>query len=88
MSYIESMSASDFKAKCLDVLDRVGDGEMSQVAITKRGRVVAMLVPAVPPTLASLHGFMRGSVVVPEEVDLTDAVCADALSAEDGLLHG
>jgi len=39
------MPASEFKAKCLALLDRVhNDGET--VTITKRGRVVARLVPA------------------------------------------
>ena len=39
------LSASEFKSRCLAVLDRVRDrGEA--VTITKRGRVVARLVPA------------------------------------------
>lgn len=39
------ISASDFKARCLALIDRVHDrGE--PVVITKRGRVVARLVPA------------------------------------------
>ena len=38
------MAAAEFKAKCLAVLDRVYErGET--VTITKRGRVVARLVP-------------------------------------------
>ena len=39
------LSASEFKATCLAILDRVHEtGE--PVTITKRGRVVARLVPA------------------------------------------
>lgn len=39
------ITASDFKARCLALIDRVHDrGE--PVVITKRGRVVARLVPA------------------------------------------
>ena len=38
------MSATEFKAKCLAVLDRVHSRRES-VTITKRGRVVARLVP-------------------------------------------
>ena len=39
------LAAAEFKAKCLALLDRVHDrGEA--VTITKRGRVVARLVPA------------------------------------------
>jgi len=39
------MAAAEFKAKCLSVLDRVRERGES-VTITKRGRVVARLVPA------------------------------------------
>ena len=39
------MPAAEFKAKCLALLDRVGNEGMT-VTITKRGRVVARLVPA------------------------------------------
>jgi len=39
------IAASEFKAKCLALLDRVSeDGQ--PITITKRGRVVARLVPA------------------------------------------
>ncbi len=82
------MSATDFRAKCLDVLDRVENRELNQMAITKRGRVVAILVPAEPQAASALHGFMRGSVVVPEGFDLTEAVLEDRFGAEHGLLHG
>ena len=40
-----TLSATDFKARCLNILDRVKtQGET--VTITKRGRIVARLVPA------------------------------------------
>ncbi len=39
------LAAAEFKAKCLSLLDRVHErGE--PITITKRGRVVARLVPA------------------------------------------
>lgn len=42
------LAASEFKARCLALLDRVhDDGE--PITITKRGRVVARLVPAGDP---------------------------------------
>ena len=37
------MNATEFKAKCLALIDRAARGE--EVRITKRGRVVARLVP-------------------------------------------
>ncbi len=74
----ETLTATEFKAKCLQILDRLGAGEVERVAVTKRGRVVAILTP--PPPLANevrkLHGFMRGSVVIPPGIDLTEAVQA------------
>jgi prevent-host-death family protein len=42
-----TMSASEFKAKCLDVLDRIRSKELERVVVTKRGLPVAVLVP--PP---------------------------------------
>lgn len=37
------VNVTEFKAKCLSFVDRVGKGE--EVTITKRGKVVARLVP-------------------------------------------
>jgi prevent-host-death family protein len=37
------VNATEFKAKCLALIDRAARGE--EVRITKRGRVVARLVP-------------------------------------------
>jgi len=39
------LSASEFKAKCLALLDQVGAGG-EPVTVTKRGKVVARLIPA------------------------------------------
>lgn len=41
----KTIAAAEFKAKCLAIIDRVHDRGES-VTITKRGRVVARLVPA------------------------------------------
>jgi prevent-host-death family protein len=40
-----NIGAAEFKAKCLALLDQVRDKGQS-ITITKRGRVVARLVPA------------------------------------------
>src|SRR5216117_2789015 len=56
-----NVNATEFKAKCLALIDRVAKGE--EVRITKRGRVVARLVAdadsAEKPWLA-----LRGTIVV------------------------
>jgi prevent-host-death family protein len=82
------LSASEFKAKCLEILDRVGRHELAQVVITKRGVAVAVLVP--PPAAVEverLHGFLRGSFVIPPDIDLTAPVADEALAADEGEIH-
>jgi prevent-host-death family protein len=83
------VSASEFKAKCLDILDRIRSKEWERVVVTKRGVPVALVVP--PPAdageVARLHGFLRGSVVVPPEIDLTAPVSEEAFAADEGVIH-
>jgi antitoxin (DNA-binding transcriptional repressor) of toxin-antitoxin stability system len=84
------VSATEFKAKCLDLLDRVGSAEMQALRITKHGRVVAMLVPALDktPDIAALHGCMADSIIIDPNLDLTAPVLDEPLSAGQGVLHG
>lgn len=86
---MDTVSATEFKARCLDLLDQVGARRTGPLGITKRGKVVALLVPPATPEEAvqGLHGFLRGSVAVPEEVDLTAPVLDEPLDAEEGRLH-
>ena len=83
------ISATEFKAKCLDILDRVNSGEVDRVTITKRGRPVAVLSPAqeTGADFESLFGFMRGTVIIPEGFDLTAPVIEGPFDAEEGKLH-
>ena len=86
---METVSASEFKAKCLDLLDQVSTGRIGRLGITKHGRIVAVLVPPASSEDAAqqLHGFLRGSVLVPEGLDLTAPVLDEPLNAERGSLH-
>jgi len=53
------ISASQFKAKCLELMNRVHEfGE--EILITKRGKVVAKLCP-VSPVSADSFGCMKDS---------------------------
>ena len=63
--------------------------QVESVAITKRGKVVALLVPPPdePAAVRQLHGFMRGTVVTPPGIDLTEPVLDEAFSAAEGELH-
>jgi len=82
-------TATEFKAKCLDFLDRVGQPDMESLSITKHGKVVAVLMPPPPDQGAvdDLHGFLRGSVTMPDGVDLTMPILDGSFSAADGDLH-
>jgi antitoxin (DNA-binding transcriptional repressor) of toxin-antitoxin stability system len=78
---IETISASEFEAKCIDILDRLASGELERVVVTKGGRAVAALIRPDDATanVCRIHGFMRGSVVIPSDLDLT----APALDESD-----
>jgi prevent-host-death family protein len=83
------MTATEFKAKCLEILDQLSAREIETLTITKRGKPVAVL--SAPDTeadsLRRLHGSMRGSVIVPDGFDLTAPVLDEALDADNGILH-
>lgn len=86
---METITATEFKAKCLEILDRLGAHEIEKLTITKRGKPVAMLVApeSREQAVRNLSGFMRGSVLGLENVDLTAPVLDEAFDAESGILH-
>jgi prevent-host-death family protein len=89
MAATQTISATEFKAKCLGILDQLARHELERVIITKRGETVAVLLPPQPEpqTAADIWGFMRGSVIIPEGFDLTEPVLDEPLDAELGILH-
>ena len=78
-----TVSATDFKTRCLALMDevaRTGD----EIVITKHGKVVAKLVAPVQ-SLPSAYGWMTGTIlpgaklVEPEDVwDLDASILPDA----------
>jgi hypothetical protein len=40
-----------------------------------------------PAAAEQLHGFLRGSVVIPPGIDLTDPVAEEAFAAQEGEIH-
>jgi len=90
MGTTETISASEFKAKCLKILDRLAGRELDRVVITKRGTPVAVLLPPEQPADAvrDIYGFMRGSVTIADDVDLTAPVLDEPFTADNGDLHG
>ncbi len=56
------ISAAQFKARCLKLMDEVARTR-EPIVITKRGRPVAKLVPADPERRKPLFGCMAGTVI-------------------------
>ena len=59
------IAAGAFKARCLDLMDRVRETGAEYV-ITKHGRPVAKLVPVVEAVRQPLFGSMKGTVLAYE----------------------
>ena len=80
----ETISASEFKAKCLEILGQLGSRKLTRVTITKHGRPVAILTPPdeAAETVQRLHGFMKGSVVGLGDIDLTEPILDEPFSTE------
>jgi prevent-host-death family protein len=79
---MKQIGASDFKARCLAILDEVArTGEPVQVL--KRGKVVARLVPALEPDAEHPQSTLAGSVTILGDV-LSPAVSEADLDAVSG----
>jgi prevent-host-death family protein len=80
---MKEIAASEFKAKCLSILD---DVDPEGIIITKRGKPVAKLVPVKPRTSGHLIGILKGRVMVDPDDDLFST--GIRWQAEDGLIDG
>jgi prevent-host-death family protein len=56
------LPAAEFKAKCLELMDRVRETG-GEYIVTKHGKPVAKLVPYAEPARASFFGSMKGTVL-------------------------
>lgn len=84
-----TITATEFKAKCLDLLDQVNSGRIARLTVTKRGKPVAV-VKAPPMTeaqAAAVFGSMAGSVFIPEGIDIVGPIFEGDILAEQGILH-
>jgi antitoxin (DNA-binding transcriptional repressor) of toxin-antitoxin stability system len=90
MSATGSYTATEFKAKCLDIFDQLAARKLSRVTVTKRGRVVAVLTPPDQPEAVAetLYGCLRGTVISPPDFDLTEPIADEPFLAAEGRLHG
>ena len=65
------LAVSEFKAKCLRLLDKVEE-EGETLIITRRGRPVAKVVPVAPPK-RSLRGSWKSTVKIRGDIVYFDA---------------
>jgi prevent-host-death family protein len=57
-----TVAAADFKATCLELMDRVRETGVEYV-VTKHGKPVAKLVPYVATTRPKIFGVLKGTVL-------------------------
>ncbi|MGH6897994.1 MAG: type II toxin-antitoxin system Phd/YefM family antitoxin [Geminicoccaceae bacterium] len=77
------INVTDFKAKCLALFKELERRRYAKVVVTRRGRPIAQLTPAVNE-VPDLYGCMKGSVSIPPGVDLTEPVLEEIPEAESG----
>ncbi|MCU0835094.1 MAG: type II toxin-antitoxin system prevent-host-death family antitoxin [Chromatiaceae bacterium] len=83
-----SISAAEFKAKCLKLIDEVAKSHVPLI-ITKRGKPVAKLAPIDEDTPKSLFGYMRGKgQILGDIVNLPQEPWAAETGEEDDLYAG
>ena len=83
------IAASEFKAKCLDLMDKLAARKLSRIVVTKHGRPVAVLSPPPIPEEAAeaLFGCLKGQIIAPAGFDFTAPVLDEPIDAEEGILH-
>jgi antitoxin (DNA-binding transcriptional repressor) of toxin-antitoxin stability system len=77
------INVTEFKAKCLSVFKELEARRYDKVVVTRRGKAIAQLTPAVNE-VPDLYGALKGRVIIPPGVDLTAPVLEDVPEAESG----
>jgi prevent-host-death family protein len=71
-----TISAAEFKAKCLELMDSVSETG-APIVVTKRGRPIAMLAP-MRPSRNTLRGIMKGRMRILGDIESPIDVVWDA----------
>lgn len=79
-----TIGASEFKAKCLSLLDQVATTGRP-LTITKRGKVVAQLVPPPVERAGYPQSTLFGTVEVLGDI-IAPSISPEDISLEDGLV--
>jgi prevent-host-death family protein len=58
-----TVGATEFKAKCLELMDEVHDRKRNSIVITKRGKPYVKVVPVDQPA-GPFRGCMKGTVTI------------------------
>ena len=85
----ETLTVTEFKARCLELFDRLNGRRLSKVTVTRRGKPVAVVtpVPTAEAEARSVHGSMAGMALLSPGLDLTKPVFDEKLDANEGILH-
>jgi prevent-host-death family protein len=65
------VSATEFKAKCLALLDEI-DEKGNTITVTKRGKPVATVGPVRQRIRRSSEGILAGKIHIPDELLMAD----------------
>ncbi|HUJ22803.1 MAG TPA: type II toxin-antitoxin system prevent-host-death family antitoxin [Bryobacteraceae bacterium] len=76
-----TLGATEFKAKCLELIDEVHDRKRNSIVITKRGKPWVKLVPVAPDD-TPLFGCMKGTIRILGDITEPVDVDWDALKDE------
>ncbi len=76
-----TISATEFKAKCLSILEEL---DPQGLIVTKRGRPLAKVIPVNSVNNASLIGSMKGKIHIKGDLFTTGV----SWHAESGHTHG
>ena len=81
------LTVTDFKARCLELFDRLTNGSLDCIEVTRRGKIVAVVRSPAPKEeeARSAHGCMAGMAIVAHGIDLTAPVLDEPLDAANGL---
>lgn len=82
-----AVSVSEFKAHCLDFINKVEEGG-SSLNLTRHGKVVARLIPSSAPALHDTPPWLRlrgcGALLAEAEESVLDATAFDAVNEGTG----
>jgi prevent-host-death family protein len=86
----KTIGVTEFKAKCLALIDAVATGKLERVVLTKRGKPVAevhALKPVKKERYVSSYGCMKGRIWIDPGYDLTQPIEDIEWDAENGILY-